>query len=177
MSLREQTIEIYSSLARLMGILDLGVVMTSLSGAIAIGLIPVENGSFVEFIAWVGVLFFGACTVLISTKLFGGSKPVVTLSSEGLLDTRITRKPIPWSEMEDIGVWASNGQKIIVIAVPAEIERNVGLSRMARMTRSANTKLGADGLCVVTTGLKMSHDELLDAILVRAEEARVGLQP
>jgi hypothetical protein len=149
--------------------------MTGLSALIAFGYIETVAGSFTQIISWVGVLFFGACTLIALTRMLGSAKTVVTLSPEGLLDTRVAQRPIPWSAMEDIGVWSSNGQKIIVIAVPLDVEQGLGLTRMVKMTRSANAKLGADGLCIASTGLKISHEELFGEIIARADAARVGL--
>jgi hypothetical protein len=173
MNALNDTIEIEGSPAKLLGLVGLGVIMTTASGAIVLGFIPNVEGSFVEFIGWVGLLFFGACMLIGLWRLFTFSKTVVTLLPEGLLDTRVAQRPIPWSAMEDIGVWSSNGQKIIVIAVPLEVEQGLGLTRMVKMTRSANAKLGADGLCIASTGLKIAHDKLLGEIIARVDAAKL----
>ncbi len=172
MNLNSETIEIKGSPAKLVGLVVLGIIMTGASGMIAFGIIPNVDGSFIQFIGWFGLLFFGACLLVAVSRFFASSKTVVTLSPEGLLDTRVAQKPIPWSEMQDIGVWESNGQKVIVISVPHNVELQLGLTFIARKTRGANAKLGADGLCLVSTGLKISHDDLLDLIMIRADAAR-----
>ncbi len=172
MNLNSESIEIKGSPAKLVGLVVLGIIMTGASGVIAFGIIPNVDGSFIQFIGWFGLLFFGACLLVAVSRFFASSKTVVTLSPEGLLDTRVAERPIPWSAMQDIGVWASHGQKIIVIAVPPDVEQSLSLKRMVRMTRGANAKLGADGLCIATTGLKISHDDLLREIIERADAAR-----
>jgi hypothetical protein len=173
LDISRQPVEIKGSAAKLLGLVGLGLVMTAMSGAIAFGFIPNIEGSFVQFVGWIGLFFFGASMLIGLSRLFTASKAILTLLPDGLLDTRVAEKPIPWAAMEDIGVWSSHGQKIIVIAVPPEVEAGLGLRRMVQMTRGVNAKLGADGLCIASTGLKISHDELLGEIIARADAARV----
>jgi hypothetical protein len=166
------TIEIKGSPAKLLGLFAIGIVMTGLSGMIAFGAIPVRAGSYAQFMGWVGLLFFGLCTLVAASRLLRASNTVVTLSPEGLLDTRLSERPIPWSAIQDIGVWTMQGQKVIVLPVPPDVESGLGLSRIASWSRGANKKLGADGLCVMASGLKISHDGLLAQITARVDAAR-----
>ncbi|MGH6925292.1 MAG: hypothetical protein ACRED5_16290 [Propylenella sp.] len=53
----------------------------------------------------------------------------------------------------------------MVLAVDPETERNLHLSRIARWSRGANRRLGADGLCVTAQDLKVSYDELLSTAM------------
>jgi hypothetical protein len=48
----------------------------------------------------------------------------------------------------------------MVLAVDPEVEGKLHLSRIARWSRGANKRLGADGLCVTAQGLKIDYDEL-----------------
>ena len=172
MNTSNEIVEIKGSPAKLIGLFALGILMTGLSAMIAFGYIPVTAGSLKQFMGWVGLLFFGACTLLIASRLMRASSTVVTLSPEGLLDTRVAARPIPWSAIQDVGVWTMQGQKVIVLPVPPETEATLGLTRIASWSRGANKKLGADGLCVMASGLKISHDALLAQILARMEAAR-----
>jgi hypothetical protein len=167
-------VEIKGSQMKLIGLFALGILMTGASGMIAAGAIPVRAGSYAQFIGWAGLVFFGACTLVIGSRFLQASKTVVTLSPEGLLDTRVAERPIPWAEIQDIGVWTMQGQKIIVLPVPPETESVLGLTRIARWSRGANKKLGADGLCVTAHGLKISHDALLAQVVERVDAARAG---
>lgn len=65
--------------------------------------------------------------------------------------------------MHGVSTWGYKGQQVIVLAVDPDIEAQLGLSRIARMTRTANAALGADGLCVTAQGLKISYEQLLAA--------------
>jgi hypothetical protein len=166
------TVEIKGSPAKLIGLLFGGILMTALCGMIVIGYIPVIAGSLRQFLSWVGLVFFAACTFLIASRLLRASSTVVTLSPEGILDTRVAERPIPWNAIQDVGVWTMQGQKVIVLPVPPETESALGLTRIARWSRQANKKLGADGLCVMASGLKISHDALLAQITARIAHTR-----
>lgn len=161
---RDIVVEIKGSPVKLFGLTLLGMGMTVLSAAIALQYISVEDGSFNQFMGWIGMLFFGLATAIGISRLFTFNKAVMTLSPAGLHDTRISARPVPWDAIEDFGVWEMQRQKIIVISVPPETESSIGLTRMARWSRAANTKLGADGLCFSAAGLSMSHAELLSSI-------------
>jgi hypothetical protein len=166
------SVEIKGSPAKLIGLLAIGIALTVLCAMVAFGYIPVRAGSFRQFLIWVGLVFFGLGSLVIASRLLRASNTVVTLSQEGLWDTRLSERPIPWSAIQDVGVWTMQGQKVIVLPVPPEVESTLGLSRIARWSRSANRKLGADGLCVMASGLKTSHDALLAEIVARVEAAR-----
>ena len=166
---RDTVIEIQGSPVKLFALTILGMGMTVLSALVAFQYIPVEDGSFNQFMGWIGMLFFGLATAIGISRLFTFNKTVVTLSSAGLHDTRVSARPVPWDSIQDIGVWEMQRQKIIVISVPPETEASIGLTRMARWSRAANAKLGADGLCFSAAGLSMRHEALLAAIAERVD--------
>lgn len=170
----QNLIEIKGSPAKLIGLVILGIIMTGLSAAIAFGLIPSGAGSIGQFAGWAGTVFFGAALMIALYRLTTSSATVITLSAAGLHDTRVSERPIAWDAIQDVGVWSMQGQKIIVLAVAPEVEQSVGLTRMARWSRGANAKLGADGLCIASTGLAMKHNELLAAVLERVDAARAS---
>jgi hypothetical protein len=172
MEITEGTVEIKGSPAKLLGLVAIGILMTGACALVVFGYIPVAAGSLRQFLVWVGMPFFGLCTLLAASRLLRASDTVVTLSPEGLLDTRLSQRPIPWSAIQEVGVWTMQGQKVIVLPVPPETEKSVGLTRIASWSRGANKKLGANGLCVMASGLKTSHDALLAQITARVAAAR-----
>mgnify|MGYP003497707592 FL=1 len=169
---RQTRIDIQGSPLKLIGLVVLGIIMTGLSGAIALGYIPVAAGGIRQFFGWAGLLFFGAALAIGFYRFATVSKIVVTLSPDGLHDIRVSERPVPWEAIADVGVWTMHEQNIIVLAVPPDVEARIGLTRMARWSRGANAKLGADGLCISATGLKIGHKDLLDEI--RKRMAAVG---
>ena len=168
-----RAVEIEASPIKLLGIAVLGVIMTALSTAIAFrALSNVRPGSFAEFIGYVGMLLFGACTLFALWRALTTNGPVVTITREGIRDTRIAAEFIPWSAVNDITVWEHRRQRSIVLAIDPIVEARLNLSRMARWTRNANRSLGADGLCLGTNDLKIGFDEMLATTIAFAEASR-----
>jgi hypothetical protein len=170
-----RSVEIEGSRVRMFGLAVLGLLMTALSGAIALRAFPnVPPGSFAEFAGYAGTVFFGACTVLILWRAFTEHGPVITITPDGIRDSRVAAELIPWSAVHDIKIWESNGQRVMVLAVDPAVEAGFSLTRIARWTRGANRALGADGLCVTAQGLKMGFDELLATSLAYARAWHAG---
>ncbi len=119
-----------------------------------------------------GAAFFGLCLVFIIWRLLSMRGPVVTITPEGIRDTRIAASVIPWTAIERVSTWEAYKQKMVVVSVPPDIESRLGLTRMARWSRNANRSLGADGLCITSQGLPVGHDQLMKLILAYAEAAR-----
>jgi hypothetical protein len=161
-----ETIEIRSSPAKLLGVIAGAILLTLVSALIAARILPgVEPGSFQQFVGYCGLVFFGFCTLAGIWMLFTARGPIVTISSEGIRDTRITSDIIPWSAVHKISTWRLQRQKAMVLAVDPAVEERLNLSRMVRMTRKANIALGADGLCVTAQGIKIDYDTLLSTSL------------
>jgi hypothetical protein len=177
MSQTEQVLEIQGSPAKLLGLLALGILMTGACALIVLGYIPVAAGSLRQFLAWVGLVFFALMTIIIVSRLRRVSDTVVTLSPEGIVDTRVAERVIPWAAIQNVGVWELQKQKVIVLKVPAEVEGSIQMTRMARFTRGPNKSLGADGLSITAAGLKISHDKLLEAVLAHVAAADAGHDP
>lgn len=162
-----ETIEIRGSRLKLVLLGALGIIMTAACAWIAwIGL--ANPGSFAQLAMWIGVPFFGFCTVIAFWRLGTAERVVLTLSPEGIRDTRVAVEVVPWTAVRDLGTWAMQGQKVLVLDVDPEVEKRLTLTRMVRWTRGANAKLGADGLCITAAGLQMSYQQLLDAALAYA---------
>ena len=164
--------EIRGSPAKLVGLLVLGIAMTAACAAIVLGYIPVRRGSIGEFFAWVGLIFFGLILILIAYRLMNAKDVVVTISQEGIRDTRVAERIIPWSAVEKVSTWELQKQKVIVLQVPPEVEGSIQMTRMARFSRGPNRSLGADGLCITASGLKISHEKLLEAVLAHVDGAQ-----
>jgi hypothetical protein len=86
--------------------------------------------------------------------------PIVTISPGGLRDVRVAADPIPWRAIKGISTWQMQRQTVLVVAVDPATEARLALTRLARWTRSANRKLGADGLVVSSQGLKVGYPTL-----------------
>jgi hypothetical protein len=157
-----QVVEIETSYGKMLGALVLAAAATALSVAFALRLFPgIRAGSLAEFIGYGGVLFFGLGTIMAFRSLLRARGPIVTITSQGIRDTRVAAELIPWAAVHDISTWEYRKQRLMVLAVDPEVEKRLTLTRMARWTRNANRALGADGLCITAQGLKTDYDTLL----------------
>jgi hypothetical protein len=117
--------------------------------------------TFLEFAGYVGAVLFGVCTVVIVWRLLRQRGPVITVTPEGIRDTRVAAEEIPWRAITEVSTWRYRGQKIIILAVDPTVESRLTLTRIARWSRGPNRLLGIDGLCIAVTGLDTSFDALL----------------
>ena len=168
---RSRTLVVESSPEKLVLLVGLGVLMTA--GAIMVALLPGVS-PFHKAVGYFGTVFFGLCTGVFLWRLLTARGPVITISREGIRDTRIAAALIPWSAIRGISTWEYRGQKVMVLAMKPGIEDGLALTHTARRTRSANRALGADGLCVTASGLKIDYDTLLQTALDYARQAATG---
>lgn len=161
-----RTLQIESSPAKLLGLAGLGVLMTAVS--VFVAFLPADalprtvlSHDKALIAGWLGAAFFGLCTLVALWRLFTARGTVITISPQGIRDTRIAEEFIPWSAITNISTWEFRNQKAMVLAVKPDIEDRLGLTRAAQWTRSANRALGADGLCITASGVKIDYDTLL----------------
>ncbi|WAS91603.1 STM3941 family protein [Nannocystis punicea] len=150
-----RTLEILHAPVRLLGYVALALLMTAASLMLVVPAVPeLAGAAFTRVIGTIGALFFGLCTCLWLRQLLT-TGAVVTLSPAGLRDVRIAREVIPWSAIDRLSLWTMQNQSFVVVALAPEVEQRLTRTRIARWTRSANRRLGADGLCVSAHGLKV----------------------
>ena len=158
---------------QMLKLLILGIGMTALSTAVGLRLFDgIQPGSSKEFIGLMGLAFFGLCTAAILWRFIGTRGPVVTVTPGGIQDKRVATDLIPWTAVRDISTWQSHGQKIMVLAIDPGVESKLHLTRTAAWARGANRSLGADGLCITTSGLGISHDRLMETAIAYAQAAQ-----
>lgn len=152
-----------------LGLLALAAVMLAASLWLAFHSAP---GTIYQFVGWFGALFAGAIAAAVVWRRLKTDEVVLRLDAAGLLDRRLSRLPIPWGAIETVGTWQAGEWQVLVLRVPPETETAIDLTVAARATRSSSAEMGADGLWVDMTGLEISHDRLLQAIIARGEAAR-----
>jgi hypothetical protein len=167
-------IEVTGSRKKLIGLCLLAVIMTGISAMVAFGTIAVDPGSFEQAAGWLGTLFFGAALLTGLRRIATAKRADISLSEDGFHDRRVTANPVPWDAIEGVSTWSMSGQKIMVLSLSPEAEAKARPTWGARMARGANAMLGADGLCISATGMSISHDDLVDAVLERLDAARVA---
>jgi len=165
--------EIAGSPARMLMLGLLGLAMTA--GAVPLLVIGWRTGDpLLATVGVAGTLFFGAGSLAIAWRGLSLRGAIVTLTPSGIADRRVARQEIPWRAIESISTWSMHGQRIMVLAVRAEVEASLELTAAARWSRRANRRLGADGLCITPEGLAIAYDDLLAAALAYAEAAHGG---
>ena len=116
--------EIEASPAKMAFLVVLGVFMTGISLAIALGLFgELRAGDFMIYIAWFGVAFFGLALFGAIRSMMTMNGVVVTLSPQGIRDIRISKEPIPWADIRDITTWSYRTQKLMVLKVDADTRK------------------------------------------------------
>ena len=168
-----ERVEIAASPWKLAGLGLVGVVMTALSALLAFGFFPSWPASVGvgQFIGYPALVFFGLCTAILMWRALTSRGPVVTITPDGIRDSRVAWEVIPWTAVLHISTWTHSGQKIMVLAVDPAVESQLSLTRIAKMTRGPNRALSVDGLCVTAQGLKMSYDDLLRTSMAYATAA------
>ncbi|MGF1650294.1 MAG: STM3941 family protein [Hyphomicrobiaceae bacterium] len=142
-----------------------GMALIVVCALLAFGAIDSPRASAFEakLVGWIGLIFFSYCLAGIIWRAATVRGPVITLSPEGLRDVRVAAEPIPWTAITGLSTWSFAGQKIMVVAIEPDVEARLTLTTLARSTRSANAKLGANGLCITPTGLDVTYDDLFEA--------------
>ena len=96
----------------LLGVLAGALAMTGSSAAIALDLIPdIAAGSLNEFIGYAGTILFSICSAISGWRLLTIRGPVVTITPQGIRDTRIAAEFIPWTSVKQISTWNCVGRK------------------------------------------------------------------
>ena len=156
-----RTIEFHASPARLLTLLAFSAMSTGIAAVLAFRLLPGTAADAAAVSAgYSGLVFFSFCAAVAIWRLMAERGPVVTVSPEGLRDVRVAKEPIPWRAIKGISTWQMQRQTVLLVAIDPAAEARLTLTRLARWTRAANRKHGADGLVVSAQGLKIGYPTL-----------------
>jgi hypothetical protein len=166
-------IEIGYSSSRLLRLLGLGVLMTSLSAAMAFNWYHVADiGMFRTVVGYCGVAGFGFATCMSIWLLISSRKPVVFILRNGIRDTRVSDELIEWRSVEKISIWQYRRQKAVVLKVTPPVAKRLVGSSLRRAFSFVNKMLGADGVIINPAALTMDAETLFDTC--RRYSAAVG---
>lgn len=96
---------------------------------------------------------------------------VLSMTSEGIRDTRASDETIPWTKVRTITTWQHGGQRIMVLKLDPVFEASLPVKPLVRYTRQANRALGADGLAITPIGLGIDYETMFEAALAFHREA------
>ncbi|HEX3503015.1 MAG TPA: STM3941 family protein [Xanthobacteraceae bacterium] len=155
-----RTIEIKGSPTKLLLLITCAVLL--IAACVFVALQP-NVALEAKIASYVGIPFFGLCLVMGLQRLMASSGTVITISPEGIRDTRVASKLIPWGDVTEICSWEHKGQKIVILAIPRNVQDTLDLTRSVRWTRSANRMLiGHDALWITSMGLQIDYKTLID---------------
>lgn len=154
-----RTIEIRGRALNNLGLAGAGVLMTLVSAALAFGWLE-DQGVINRLYGWFGLLFFGLCTVVLAVRAVTMTGVVLTISPQGIRDTRVSADLVPWSAVREISTWSYGAENVLVLRVDPAVEKRLRLSLIARWSRGPNRALGADGLAITARGIKIDYDTL-----------------
>ena len=86
----------------------------------------------------------------------------MTITPDGIRDTRVAAELIPWRDIDRIWTWEFAGQH----------ENRLTLTKIALWSRGANLKLGVDGLGITAAGLKIDYPTLYKTTLDHAQASQ-----
>jgi hypothetical protein len=145
---------------RLLELTLLGVIMTSLCGAIVV-LIPVR-GMLQFVVGYAGVAFFGAATCIAVWKLARANGPVLFINRTGIRDLRIFDQWILWESVTNVLITKARSQKFVVLRVSPALEQLLFATTYRKLLQAANRALGVDGVLISPTGLSINAASLFD---------------
>ncbi len=148
------SVEFRASLVRLALIFLGSLVLAALAVWVARN---AEIDPFRRLVGWLGALFFLLCAMISVLRSF--NRPVVTVSSDGIQDTRISPQFIPWTAVESISTRQVRDVKFTVLKLSAAAYANLQLSSLTKITSRANQAFGMDGVHIGTVELPVKFDE------------------
>jgi hypothetical protein len=133
-----------------------------------------QSAETIRLFGWLSIAFFGFCLLVLAWRLLTQHGPVITLTPAGFHDIRVTHDVVRWSAVQSIGTWQRQGSKVMVVALKPGEEEKLRLTTIARMSRGANARLGADGLAITAQGTTVDHETLMRTAVAYAERHGAG---
>jgi hypothetical protein len=155
-----RTITIEGSTEKLVSLTLVGVLLTAGAGALAFGLVP-EDALFARLLGLTGLVVFALCTLVAAWQLLSQSGPVITMSPQGIRDTRIAAETIPWSAVTNVSTLKYRYSRSVGLSIDATIEARLTFSRIVRCTRPINLAFGEEELPISASGMKTDFEMLM----------------
>ena len=139
-------------------LLSLGFVVLSLWLVGAFGAAP---DAPMAWSGWVGLLFFGPCTVILARRV-SDPRAQIILDEQGLYWRQWSEAVIPWTAFSAMEVCHVQRQRLLglTLARPQDYPPETMLGQLARY----NEQLGFPHVTLSAQGMDCSFDELHDAV-------------
>ena len=137
-----------------------GITTFALAAAVACAGVAVTELS--PLLGSIGLIVFGAMSILLLWCLSASRGPVLTFAPQGFRDARMTRNIIPWQSIRSITTERTVGNhELMVLVVDPAIGEQLAFTRRGRFVWNARGRRGQSEICTNVTGLRMSFDALL----------------
>lgn len=145
---------------RVAGLLLLGLGFVFIGAWIA-GLAGPPPRPGMTWLGWVGIVFFGACTVKAVPRLFDRSV-LVRIDAQGVTVAQWSSRRIDWHRIERVGTWSHRGQRMLVLHLkqPAQHAER----RLAAPIAAANRALTGGDVAITLTGTDRTFEEAFRAV-------------
>ncbi|TXN24713.1 hypothetical protein [Methylobacterium sp. WL19] len=123
-------------------------------------------GGYTEFMLWLGLIFFGAASLVGAPRMFR-SGTLVSVGRRGIFDRRLSTDWIPWDAIEDLRPVMLSRQRFFVLRVDPAL--SAALPILPRRRAGARfTGLGAHGYALSGNDLEGGFAALGEALSAAA---------
>jgi len=113
---------------------------------------------------WLGAVSSGIACLWFLWRTVSVRGPVITLTPDGLHDTRLTRGPIPWGDVAGVSLSQRGRQRLLTVDVSQAGLTWAELTSSGRWEYRWSVDRGDGGLRIHTVGLAIGPDDLLAAV-------------
>lgn len=161
-----QTVYLRNSRKQYVVFLGIGLVF------VAVGLYLLLKGEAeAAWIAWLCIVFFGACAAVFLRQLFD-NRPRIVINERGITDRMLGVGLIAWSDIEDAYTASINNNVFICLELRNTDDYLQRLAPLKRKITKANTALGFTPLSLNLSGVQADPDEVLELILLKIVQER-----
>lgn len=149
------------SRAKIALLLAVAVAMIAVSGFVAQTTASPDDATTVRIIGGIGVLFFGACAIVIARQFFH-SGPVMEIGPHGIVWRRWSDQTIPWAAIERAERTSIQRQRFLSLWLsdPGAYRSSKMLGKLG----SASTAMGFGDISLSAQGLDRSFEEMVAAV-------------
>ncbi len=177
-----ETIEIEQSSSRMLQATIMSALLTVLTACLwifGLGSGPAGAGRFI-FYGGIFAIGLGLNTLMSAWRLLTVSGPVITLSRQGMRDTRISTDFIPWNaitwtrEAPEISRRTAPKPTVLTMVIDKEIDKQLEKTQKSALQEIYGRFVGLKGYEFTSRGLKIELGELLKYICAFSKAANVN---
>lgn len=139
----------------LIGLVSLAIGIWLIRG----GAVDGRYGEFSIVLGWISAPLFALCTLIPMGGLLFGEREPVTISPNGLLDTRLSSSEIPWSAIAGLSQWKRKRTSLICLDMTPESLEAIQLNHFARVVSWLNRPFTPSGIYVQSNDLDVTFSK------------------